>query len=206
MIRKRDVQADRLNRQLMQAGKLAAIGELSAGVAHEINNPLAIILTERQLLLDSAEQTPALDGHFRRQLTQSLDQMDRQVHRCKRITQNLLRFSRRTKPSVEAVDLNAFIMEIVELVEREAGTIGVKFTCDLDKNLTPLLSDPSQLQQVFLNMVINAIDAHEGKPYGTIHITTRSDDQNQGVRIVFADTGSGIPLKNLEKIFDPFFR
>ncbi len=205
MIRKRDVQADHLNRQLMQAGKLAAIGELSAGVAHEINNPLAIILTERQLLLDSAEQTPALDGHFRRQLTQSLDQMDRQVNRCKRITQNLLRFSRRTKPSIEAVDLNAFIMEIVELVEREAGTIGVKFTCDLEKNLAPLLSDPSQLQQVFLNMVTNAIDAHEGKPYGTIHITTRSDDQNQGVRIVFADTGSGIPSKNLEKIFDPFF-
>jgi two-component system NtrC family sensor kinase len=205
LIRKRDTQADRLNRQLMQAGKLAAVGELSAGVAHEINNPLAIILTERQLLLDSAEQTPALDDHFRTQLTQSLDQMDRQVHRCKRITQNLLRFSRRTKPSIEAVDLNAFVMEIVELVEREARTSGIKLICDLDENLAPFLSDFSQLQQVLLNMVTNAIDAHNGKPYGTINIRTRSDEKNHGVRLVFADTGSGISSEDLAKIFDPFF-
>jgi len=138
-------------------------------------------------------------------LTQSLAQMDRQVHRCKRITQNLLRFSRRTKSAIETVDLNIFIMEIIELMEREARTGGITFTCDLDDNLAPLLSDPSLLQQLFLNMVTNAIDAHEGKAYGTIHIRTRSDDQNQGVRIEITDTGSGISPENLEKIFDPFF-
>lgn len=205
LIKKRDGEAARLNEQLMQAGKLAAVGELSSGVAHEINNPLAIILTERQILLDLAEQTPTLDEHFRKQLDHSLWQMDVQANRCKRITQNLLRFSRRTKPSIETVDLNAFIMEIIELVERDAGTSGVRFTCDLDENLAPLLSDPSQLQQVFLNLITNAIDAHDGKPYGKIHISTRDNDQNQGVRVAFADTGSGISPENLEKIFDPFF-
>jgi two-component system NtrC family sensor kinase len=205
LIRKRDIQADRLNRQLMQAGKLAAVGELSAGVAHEINNPLAIVLTERQILLDSAEQIPDLDDRFKRQLTQSLDQMDLQVHRCKRITQNLLRFSRRTKPSIETVDLNAFIIEVIELVEREAKTSGIRFLSDLEENLPSLLSDPSQLQQVFLNMITNAIDAHDGKSYGIIHISTQSDDQNQGVRVLFADTGSGIPSEYTAKVFDPFF-
>ena len=205
LIRKRDTQADRLNRQLMQAGKLAAVGELSAGVAHEINNPLAIVLTERQILLDSAEQTPDLDDRFRRQLIKSLHQMDLQVHRCKRITQNLLRFSRRTKPSIETVDLNAFITEVIELVEREAKTSGIRFLADLEENLPSLLSDPSQLQQVFLNMITNAIDAHDGKPYGIIHISTQSDDQNRGVRILIADTGSGISPECISKVFDPFF-
>jgi two-component system NtrC family sensor kinase len=205
LIRKRDTQADQLNRQLMQAGKLAAVGELSAGVAHEINNPLAIMLTERQILLDSAKQTHALDEHFRWHLNQSLYQMDRQVHRCKRITQNLLRFSRRTKPSIETVDLNAFILEVIELVEREAKTSGIRFLPDLEENLPSLLSDPSQLQQVFLNMITNAIDAHDGKPYGIIHISTQSDDQNRGVRVLISDTGSGISSEHIAKVFDPFF-
>jgi two-component system NtrC family sensor kinase len=205
IIRKRDTQADRLNMQLMQAGKLAAVGELSAGVAHEINNPLAILLTERQILLDSERQTSDLDDRFRKQLIQSLNQMDIQVHRCKRITQNLLRFSQRTEPSIEEVDLNAFIVEIIELVEREAKTSGIRFLTDLDEDLPSLFSDPSQLQQVFLNMINNAIDAHDGKPYGIIYISTQPDDQNQGVKILFADTGSGISPECIARVFDPFF-
>ena len=205
IIRRRDEEADQLNRQLMQTSKLASVGELSAGVAHEINNPLAIILTERQILLDLAECTPNLDPEFMTQLTDSLTQLDLQVQRCKGITQNLLRFSRRTKSIVETVNLNAFIQEVVELMEREAKTSGIKFFTDFDKDLPPILSDPSQLQQVFLNMITNAIDAHAGMPYGTVRIITRTDDQNKGVRLIFADTGSGISQEILDKIFDPFF-
>jgi two-component system NtrC family sensor kinase len=205
VIKKRDMAADQLNKQLMQTGKLAAIGELSAGVAHEINNPLAIILTEKQILLDSAEQTVGLDPNFRKLLSRSVSQLERQVKRCKNITQNLLRFARRTKSVIETVDINAFIREIVELMEREAGSGGIKFFTDLEKDIPPILSDPSQLQQVFLNLINNAIDAHDGKPYGAIRISTQSDDQNEVVKIVFADTGSGISKENLEKIFDPFF-
>jgi len=205
IIRNRDREADHLTKQLMESGKMASLGELSAGVAHEINNPLAIILTERQILLDLAEHNPALDEQFKKDLKESLDQVDVQVIRCKRITHNLLRFSRRTKSVIEKVDLNDFLGEIVELMEREARSSGIKFLKDLDPNLKPVLSDPSQLQQVFLNLFTNAIDAHDGKPYGTIRITTKWDDRNQMVHITVADTGSGIPRDSLSRIFDPFF-
>lgn len=205
VIKKRDIQADSLNQQLMQAGKLAAIGELAAGVAHEINNPLAIILTERQILLDLFGQTEIEDDEFSRQFKASMDQIDVQALRCKTITHNLLRFSRRTKSIIETIDLNQFIKEVIDLMEREARSSGIKFITDLDPGLLPILSDPSQLQQVFLNLINNAIHAHEEKSYGTIRITTRLDENGKGVKVFFADTGSGISQQNIGKIFDPFF-
>ncbi|MBW2708387.1 MAG: two-component sensor histidine kinase, partial [Deltaproteobacteria bacterium] len=205
VIKKRDADMDHLNRQLMQTGKLASVGQLSAGVAHEINNPLAIILTERQILLDMVEYTEELDPAFKAQLLTSLSQVDVQVQRCKRITHNLLRFSRRTQSLIETVDLNAFIGEMIALMERDARTSGIKFMPDFQEGLPSILSDPSQLQQVFLNMITNAIDAHAGMPYGTIRITTRADDERQGVTVVFADSGSGMAPEILDKIFDPFF-
>jgi two-component system NtrC family sensor kinase len=204
-IKRRDVEADQLNQQLLQAGKLASIGELSAGVAHEINNPLAIILTERQLLLDAAKHVPIADPEFQEQLADSMNQIDIQVQRCKRITQNLLRFSRRTKSLIETVDLNAFLREVIELMEREARTSGIKFFSELDPTLPPVLSDPSQLQQVFLNLITNAIDAHDGKPYGSIRITTLADTGQQMATVKVADSGSGIKLEHLNRVFDPFF-
>ena len=206
VIKRRDQEADQLNRQYLQASKLASIGELSAGVAHEINNPLAIILTERQILMDMDGQSPAMGPDFRTQFLESMEQIDVQIQRCKRITQNLLRFSRRTQSVIEHVDLNAFIGEVVELMEREARTSGIEFELDLDESLPSLQSDPSQLQQVFLNMITNAMDAHDGKPYGTIRIRTRWDHSHRGgVTIVFADSGMGIPEAIQDKIFDPFF-
>jgi two-component system, NtrC family, sensor kinase len=204
-IRKRDQESEHLNKQLVQAGKLASLGELSAGVAHEINNPLAIILIENQVIRDSIEETPRLEGVFKEQLLESLAQIDTQVQRCNLITHNLLRFSRRTTSMIGPVDINAFLREVVELMANRAKGMGIQFNTDLETNLEPILSDPSQLQQVVLNLINNAIDAHEGKPYGSISISTHSDLQRQGVVIVVSDTGSGIPQENLERIFDPFF-
>ena len=203
-IKKRDIETDHLNKQLIQASKLASIGELSAGVAHEINNPLAIILTEKQILMDMAAQNGVQDGDLHDQLTDSMKQVDVQVQRCKRITHNLLRFSRRTQSMIETVDINQFIREVIELMEREAGSSGIKFFADLEENLPPILSDPSQLQQVFLNLITNSIDAHEEKSYGSIHIRTRTDGEKD-VEVVVADTGNGISRENRDKIFDPFF-
>ncbi len=204
-IKRRDLEASQLNKQLMQAGKLASIGELSAGVAHEINNPLAIILTEKQILLDLEKQTDTGSAAFKEQLADSMNQIDRQIKRCKRITHNLLRFARRTTSMLETVNLNEFINEVIELMEREAKSNGIKITHAFKENLPTLFSDPSQLQQVFLNLITNAIDAHEGMPYGKIHIKTNVNGTKGGVMVSISDTGSGISPEHLEKIFDPFF-
>jgi two-component system, NtrC family, sensor kinase len=205
VIRKRDLEADHLNQQFLQASKLASIGELSAGVAHEINNPLAIILTERQILLDEASRLAVMDSGFKTQFLDSMTQIDTQIQRCKRITQNLLRFARRTQSLIETVDINGFIHELIELMEREASTEGIDFLTDLAEGLPVIHSDPSQLQQVFLNIINNAKDAHEGMPYGTIRIKTRSDDSGRGIWVTFADTGAGIRPEHLDNIFNPFF-
>ncbi len=204
IIRRRDLEMDQLNRQLLQAGKMASIGELSAGVAHEINNPLAIVLTERQILLD-AFQGRLDDDELEEQFLDSMNQIDIQVQRCKRITHNLLRFARRTESVIEPVDVNAFLQEVAELMEREARANGIAFVTDLDEDIPFINSDPSQLQQVFLNLITNAIDAQNQKMDGMIKITTRAEPGEKGLWLTIADTGSGISPENLSKIFDPFF-
>ncbi len=205
VIKNRDKESQELNKQLLQTGKLAAVGELSAGVAHELNNPLGIILTEKQLLLDSCQyQNPTLE-ELKANIHHSMDQIGLQVQRCKRLTQNLLRFARRTESVVEPVDLNSFLNEIIELMGREAASSGIKFFSDFDDQLPVITSDPSQLQQVFLNLVTNAIDAHSGMSYGSIHLKTKAVKDKNQVQIQVTDTGCGIPQHTLDKIFDPFF-
>ncbi|MBI9085776.1 MAG: two-component sensor histidine kinase [Desulfobacterales bacterium] len=205
VIRSRDHAADDLNRQLMQASKLASIGQLSAGVAHEINNPLAIVMTERQLLLDAHHRHSVADSDFSAQFEDSMAQIGLQIQRCKRITHNLLRFSRRTRSVIEEVDLNGFVQEVVELMEREARANGINFHVRLDAQLPVILSDPSQLQQVFLNLITNAVDAHEEKPYGSVSLETAVAPDHEGVILSISDTGCGIAPQHLDKIFDPFF-
>jgi two-component system NtrC family sensor kinase len=204
-IRERDEEKNHLNKQLLQTGKLASIGQLAAGVAHEVNNPLGIIMTERQILLDKAERTPGLEPEFRSQLEKSLSQMNIQIKRCKHITLNLLRFSRRTVSRIEEVDLNAFLSEIIDLRERDAKAGGIKFFPEFSEDVRPIMSDPSQLQQIFLNLITNAVDAHEQKGYGSIRISTMVEDHGSKVKVTVADTGSGIRPEHLDKIFDPFF-
>ncbi len=205
IIKRRDLEVEGMSSQLMQAGKLAAIGELSAGVAHEINNPLAIIMTEHQLLLDAEKTAPIQDNAFGEQFSDSLKQIGTQVLRCKHITRNLLKFARRTKSVIEAVNINLFIREVIDLMEREAKSGGIEFKAFLDESLPHLLTDPSQLQQVLLNLINNAIDAHEEKGGGTITLSTAPARAPKGILITIQDTGSGIKEQNLEKIFDPFF-
>jgi len=204
-LKRRDKEADELNRQLMQASKLASIGELAAGVAHEINNPLAVILTENQVMRDLSDEAQDLDEKFKDELMQSLTQVDAQVERCSHITQNLLRFSRRIALSSTSVDLTVAVRHVVGLLEKHASSRGVRIVVELTEGLPMLVADPFELEQVLLNLVNNAIDAHEGKPYGTIHITARRDTKRQGVIATVTDSGSGISPENLPRVFDPFF-
>ncbi len=205
IIKNQDEETDWLNRQLVQAGKMASLGELSAGVAHEINNPLAIILTESQVMRDTIEEAPGINDEVRTELIASLSQTESQVQRCSIITQNLLKFSRRNKSQGETVNLNAFLEEVTRLMDGKAKGMGIRFALDLEKDVPSFRSDLSLLQQVFINLINNAVDAHEGKPYGTISIGTRTDSRRHGVEITVSDTGSGISPENIEKIFDPFF-
>jgi two-component system NtrC family sensor kinase len=205
VIKKRDKEAEDLNRQLMQASKLASIGELAAGVAHEINNPLAVILTENQVILDLVESEHGLGGEFKEQLGRSLGQIDAQVERCSHITQNLLRFSRRMALPSRYVDLNAAVNDVVGLLEKRAASRGVFICLDFQENLPKIPGYEFELEQVFVNLISNAIDAHEGKPYGRIHIVTRHDSKRHGVVATVADSGSGISDKDLARVFDPFY-
>jgi two-component system NtrC family sensor kinase len=204
-IKKRDEEAEQLNRQLMQASKLASLGELAAGVAHEINNPLAIILTENQIVRDFTEDYPDLNVNFKAELSESLTQIDNQVQRCNHITHNLLRFARRSHAVRQMVDLNACLQEVVDFLEERGKSAGVEFVTDLQTDLPRVFTDSSQLQQVFVNLAANAIDAHDEKPYGTINVSTRVNEKERGIEIGIADTGSGMPRDVMDKIFDPFF-
>ncbi len=204
-IRKRDQEAERLNKQLLQTSKLASIGELAAGVAHEINNPLAIIFTENQVIRDLTEDEQNLDRQFKDELVQSLSRVDAQVERCSHITQNLLRFSQSMAETSQVVDLNRALKDVVGLLEKRANTVGVQISLDFQENLPPLRTDPFELEQVFLNLINNAIDAHDGRPYGIIHIATRLDSTGKGLVATVVDTGSGIASEVLERLFDPFF-
>ena len=205
IIKKGDEETDLLNKQLVQAGKLASLGELSAGVAHEINNPLAIILTESQVMRDTISETSSLNDDVKTELIASLSQTESQVNRCSLITQNLLKYSRRNKSQSDTVNLNAFLEEVIRLMDGKAKGMGIHFALDLEKDIPSFRSDPSLLQQVFINLINNAFDAHEGKPYGMISIGTRTDSRRHGVEITVGDTGTGISPENMEKIFDPFF-
>ena len=205
LVKRRDVQAETLNRQLMQASKMASIGELSVGVAHEINNPLAIISTEREILIDASQKASGMDPSFSTQLDNAMHQIDVQIQRCKRITHNLLRFSRRTESVIDTVYINAFISEVIDLMEREARSSGITFFERLSPDVPPILSDLSQLQQVFLNLITNAIDAHEDKRYGSVAISSTYLESEKTVEIVVSDTGCGMSQETLVRVFDPFF-
>jgi two-component system, NtrC family, sensor kinase len=205
IIKKRDAEADSLNAQLIQTSKMASVGELAAGVAHEINNPLAVILSANQVIRDLVQLTASLDQLFRERLLKLLSQIDGMVQRCNHITHNLLRFARHSQAPTQLLDLNELLREVIDLTEKRAKARGVEFSSDFQTDLPQVLASPAELQQVIVNLVSNAIAAHDGKPEGSIRITTRMNRKNDSVEIVVDDTGTGIAADHLARIFDPFF-
>lgn len=197
-----DREKEMMNEQIIEAGKLASIGELAAGIAHEINNPVAIMVEEAgwiQDLLQDMERGESLDVE---EVRRSLTQIRTQGARCKEITHKLLSFARRTDPAVQQVQINRLIEEVVALVEQRARYNGVNIRMHLTKGVPWVAMSPSEMQQVLLNLINNALDAME-KTGGTLDITTRYE--NGRVIVDVADTGEGIPQANLPRIFDPFF-
>jgi signal transduction histidine kinase len=190
-----------LDAQLVQSQKLAAIGEMSAGIAHEINNPMAIIAQESDWMTHLMSQ-PEVSPENLAELRDSLAEIVRQVDRCKAITHNLLNFSRKMEPILQEEHLERIMEDMVLLVEKEARLKGVTILRDFDADLPAIRTDVPLLRQVILNLLINAFQAIPGA--GTITVSTRPAGPSQ-VAIAVADTGAGISPENMSKIFNPFF-
>ena len=179
-----------------RAEKLAAIGTLSAGLAHELNNPIGIMSSRIEVMLMEGEQLPA---HVR----EDLEVLHRQTQRVARITQGLLTFARSSSGERAPVDLNHIVRETLLLAENQIAKGGVHLAVDLAPDLPVLLGDADTLQQVMLNLVTNARDAVEIG--GEIRIETRRRDRDRMIELLVADTGRGIAPEDLARIFDPFF-
>jgi len=183
------------SQQIMKSERLATLGQLAAGVAHEINNPLGAILMYTHLALEDLEQKDILH--------ENLEKAAAEASRCKDIVKGLLDFARQTEPKVEESDVNEALERTLAVVENQALFQNVKISKVICPSLPKVLMDVSQMQQVFTNIVLNAAEAIEGK--GELTVATRMAPDNEYIEIEFTDTGCGIPPDNLEKIFDPFF-
>jgi two-component system NtrC family sensor kinase len=181
--------------QLIQLEKLRSLGEMAAGVAHEINNPLGGILIYASLLLEGLA-----DADSRRA---DLGRIVQEASRCKEIVKSLLEFARQSGPKKELTDVNRAITDGLLFLENQATFHNIEITKELDPALPPLWGSAGQLKQVFLNIMINAADAMQGR--GVLTIRTFLGGDGNKVVIEFTDTGGGIPEDILPRIFDPFF-
>lgn len=201
-IARSNVQKKHLDQQLIQSQKLASIGELSSGIAHEINNPLAIIGQEiewvRHLL--TGEEVRQL-MHYE-ELADSCREIAHQVDRCKEITHKLLDFARKKEPLIQSVDMNRLIEDMARLVDREASQKGIQIVREYQQELPLVHTDPPLMRQVILNLLTNA--SHAVGKDGSITVVTRKSGDNS-VDVKVSDTGCGIPQEHISKIFDPFF-
>ena len=182
-----------LESQLSQAEKLSSIGLLAAGVAHEVNTPLAVISSYAQML------TKQINGDAK--LGELLEKITRQTFRASEIVNNLLNFSRTGATEFSQIDLNKIIKETLTLLEHQFKTSRVKVDAHLYENLPAIHGNAGKLQQVFLNLFLNAKDAMAGKG-GTLSIRTSNGD---AVQVDISDSGAGIAPEHINKIYDPFF-
>jgi PAS domain S-box-containing protein len=182
-----------LESQLSQAEKLSSIGLLAAGVAHEVNTPLAVISSYAQML------TKQINGDAK--LGELLEKITRQTFRASEIVNNLLNFSRTGATEFSQIDLNKIIKETLTLLEHQFKTSRIKVDAQLYEGLPTIHGNAGKLQQVFLNLFLNAKDAMAGKG-GTISIRTSNGD---AVQVDISDSGAGIAPEHINKIYDPFF-
>ncbi|MCX7885982.1 MAG: cache domain-containing protein [Verrucomicrobiae bacterium] len=195
-LKKRDEQLKEFARtKIMESERLAIIGQLAAGVAHELNNPMQGIVTYSHLLL---EETP--NGHPSRDLAQKIVT---QANRCTSIVRGLLDFARQRKPHKRPVNINTVLNDCLSLVKNQSLFHNIQIERNHAPELPEVVIDPSQMQQVFLNLIINAAEAMPNG--GRLTTTTRLNTEERCVEIAVTDTGHGISPENMERIFDPFF-
>ncbi|OGR13465.1 MAG: two-component sensor histidine kinase [Desulfobacula sp. GWF2_41_7] len=205
LISSAEKKSEAMNRQVIESGKLASIGELAAGIAHEINNPVAIMVEEAGWIEDLLEDETLKTTENLFEFKRALKQINTQGKRCKEITHKLLSFARKTDSIINDVEVNDAIREMVSLTAQMARYNNVSIETKLEESLPFVRISPSELQQVMLNLINNAIDAME-KTGGSLTIETRkSSVEKHHIEISINDTGPGIPKENLDRIFNPFF-
>lgn len=205
-----DEEKKQLSQQLVMAARLAEIGEMSAGFAHEINNPLQIIRSEHALietiLTDLKERGNLKSSEDTADLEDSLHQINVQIDRCAKITRAILKFARKKEHVVSKIDLRKIIPEFTDMIAKKACVDGIIIKKEIPENIPFINADSSELQQVLINLFNNAIDAitlKHGSHGGKLDIVVRTVDGK--VEISVADNGCGIDPENIEKIFTPFF-
>jgi len=187
-----------MGQQLWQAAKLASVGELAAGIAHELNNPLATVSLRIESVLN---RTPADDPRRR-----AMDIIDQETKRMADLVANLLQFSRRGREEASTVEVRQELGKALELIHHLLRKRQITVSQDLDPETPTVFADRQKLRQVFLNLLTNASDAMPGG--GTLTLRTASvglEDGQPAIRIEFSDTGSGIAPEHLSKVMDPFF-
>ena len=192
-VEKRTEELREAENQLFQSEKLASLGKLAAGVAHEINSPLTGVLTYSSLLLkEKKDKDPEKED---------LEVIVNETNRCKKIVKGLLDFARQTEPDKAISDINEVIEKSIDLISHQASMQSIKIEKKIKPKIPRIMIDKGQIQQVFINILLNAIEA---MPHGgTLSIS--SGIEGQMVTVGFTDTGAGIPEENMRKIFDPFF-
>ncbi len=193
-----EAQFQRQREAVFQSEKLAALGRLVAGVAHEMNNPLGIISSRLEVMLLDAEEQDLPSS-----VVDDLKVLHRNTLRVARIARGLRSFARHSPGEHVPVDLNAVVEETLLLMEKALVTDGIQLGTSLDRTLPPIRGDVNALHQVLLNLLANAREAMGGR--GKISIETNRAELSGHLRLVVADTGPGIPAEHLPNIFDPFF-
>ncbi len=191
-----------MSQQIIETGKLASIGELAAGIAHEINNPIAIMIEEAGWIEDLLEEEDLTGSENEEELYRALSQIITQGRRCKEITHKLLSFARKTDSRIVEISVASLLKEIAHLSSQRAKYSNVEIKTNFEKNLPPIPASETEMQQVFLNLVNNALDALE-KTGGIIMLDAKRAGNN--IVVTVSDNGPGIAKANLGRVFDPFY-
>ncbi len=201
-IEKADREKEMMNEQVIEAGKMASIGELATGIAHEINNPVAIMVEEAGWMEDLLDEQGLKESQNVEEFRRSLKQISLQGVRCKEITHKLLSFARKTDPVHHEIQVNDTIEESLSICEQRSKFSNIRIQTDLDRNLPDISASPTELQQVFMNLINNAIDAM-GSGGGLLEI--RSGVEGDKAVVDVEDTGHGISKEVVSRMFEPFF-